>query len=159
MRRITRGPDGDPGASRGATIVVGFVVVSLAVTLLTVGARSPYSHSNLGSGYDPQYVRTEQIAVDDAAAFAGLSPQPASADVDPISRGAHLFVTDGCATCHGLAGRGGPVGPRIAGTDAKTIAQRMREGPGGMPEFSADALTDDTIASLAAYLASVATGK
>ncbi len=158
LSRIVNGVWGER-AYRRATAFIGVLLVCAALTILTIGARSPYTHANLGSGYDLRYDRTAQIGIGDDTSFMGVSPQAAPTAADPLVRGAHLFVTEGCATCHGLEGRGAPVGPAIAGQSLKTITQRVRQGPGWMPRFSPEGLTDQEITDIAAYLASLVTNK
>jgi mono/diheme cytochrome c family protein len=132
--------------------IFGSAVVTLALLLLIVGARSPYTHANLTPAFAARYNRTSEITVG--------SPQPIQ--VDPrllnsqaglAAQGKTLFIGLGCASCHGLKGQGGVYAPTIAGTDAATIAQRTSKGSGGMPIFSS--LTDDELKALAAYLQSV----
>jgi mono/diheme cytochrome c family protein len=125
--------------------------------ILMIGARSPYTHANHNSGYDPRYDRTEQILVGTPTDLAGLSRDAQLAGADSLARGASRYVTQGCASCHALEGRGGLVGPRIVGADEETIATRVRQGPVGMPRFSAAGLTDAEIADIAAYLQSLGT--
>jgi cytochrome c553 len=128
-------------------------VACVSLTLLFVGAESPYTHSNLLPGYDARYTRTEQVVVGPAVPYSGIGGDvPAG---DPVRAGERLFVTDGCVTCHSLGGRGGVVGPAIAHNDVQTLTQRIRTGGGGMPRFS-DAITDEQIAEISAYLRSVA---
>ena len=135
------------------------VVVMVALTILLIGARSPYTHANLVAGYDPGYQRTQQILVGGSEDFAGVSPSGATRGDTPAARGEALYVSEGCATCHGLAGRGAPVGPPIAGTKLSTLQQKVKQGPAGMPRFSSDTLTADDLADIAAYLQSVVTVK
>lgn len=155
---VRRQPLGDVTAPISLYLPVSFVVLGLvtfaALVILMIGARSPYTHANLNTGYDPRYERTEQILVGTPTEFAGLSPDVQLASADPLARGAWLYVTQGCASCHALEGRGGLVGPRIAGTDKDTIGKRVRSGPVGMPKFSTAGLTDSEIADIAAYLGS-----
>lgn len=158
LSRVVAGVPGER-AYRRATVFIGVLLVCVALTILTIGARSPYTHANLSAGYDPHYDRTAQISLGGDTSFMGVSPQAAPTAADPVVRGAHLFVTEGCALCHGLEGRGAPVGPPIVGQDAKTITQRVRQGPGGMPQFSPGGLTDQEIADITAYLASIVTNK
>lgn len=164
MRRrsdVRRPSFGDVTAPIPLYLPVSFVVLGLvtfaALVILMIGARSPYTHANLNIGYDPRYERTEQILVGAPADFAGLSPDAPLATVDTLARGASLYVTQGCASCHALGGRGGLVGPRIVGIDKETIAKRVRVGPVGMPRFSTTGLTDAEIADIAAYLGSLGT--
>ena len=156
MGRAVSGLKGER-AYRRATMFIGVLLVSAALTILTIGARSPYTHANLGSGYDPRYDRTAQIGVTDDAAFAGFSSDTSAGNQDQIAHGASLYVTKGCVTCHALEGRGGPVGPPIAGTSAAAIEHRTRVGSGGMPRFGQQGLTADEITAIAAFLNSLPT--
>lgn len=138
---------------------VSFVVLGLvtfaALVILMIGARSPYTHANLAAGFDPRYDRTPQILVGAATEFAGLSPDAVPTGADQVTRGAALYVTQGCASCHALAGRGGAVGPALAGVDPEIVGERVRQGPAGMPRFSPAGLTADEIAAIVAYLRSL----
>lgn len=158
---VQRPSFGDVTAPIPLYLPVSFLVLGLvtfaALVILTIGARSPYTHANLGAGPDAGYERTRQVFVGDDAAFAGTSADAVIAWTDALTRGASLYVTAGCAACHALEGRGGVVGPKVAGTDLGTIADRVRRGPVGMPRFSVTELTDDEITDIAAYLRSVGT--
>ncbi len=160
-RGIRRPSFGDVTAPLPLYLPVSFVVLGLAtfsaLVILMIGARSPYTHANLATGYDPRYERTEQILVGTQADFAGLSPDSKLDGADALARGASLYVTQGCASCHALEGRGGVVGTAIADADEETIAKRVRQGPVGMPRFSTTGLTDAEIADITAYLRSLGT--
>lgn len=132
--------------------LIGAAVLALALSLLTIVARSPYTHSNLNLSFDPAYTRTDQIFVGAPILFAGhmLSMPPAS---DPVEYGHQLFVTKGCATCHGLDAHGGVVGPSIVGVNADKLRSKTNVGPKGMPAFAPGALSDQELAAIAAYLA------
>lgn len=132
------------------------VVTVFSLTLLTIGARSPYTHANLQPGHDPGYTRTEQIHLGPAEPYGGTGSATGRTEGDPVAEGARLFVTKGCAACHALEGRGGAVGPAIVGTDLETLQKKVRKGPGGMPHYSQETLTDEELAAIAAYLRSVA---
>jgi mono/diheme cytochrome c family protein len=131
--------------------LLALVVVPLALTLMIIGARSPYTHANLAAGYDPSYSRTDQALVGTPVPFEGMMSAGPLA-TDPVERGRQLFVVKDCASCHGLDGRGGIVGPPIAGTSAHDLRVKTRVGPGGMPAFAANALSDDDLKAIAAYL-------
>ena len=140
---------------RGATIVVGLVVLSLAATLLFIGATSPYTHSNLNAAYDDGYTRTQQILVGPPEPFTGIS-RPVVTGGDPVRRGEVLFVTEGCVGCHGIGAQGGAVAKANAGVDAQLLVQRVREGTTtGMPPYSKTALSDDDLALILTYLRSL----
>ncbi|MBI3680397.1 MAG: cytochrome c [Acidobacteria bacterium] len=129
-------------------------VITLALTLLTIGARSPYTQANLDLGYDPNYTRTEQTLIGPPIPYRGanLAVPPAA---DPVEQGRQLFVIKGCASCHGLAGRDGIIAPVIVGTDADTLRKKTSKGPGGMPAYAHGALSDEDLAAIAAYLKAI----
>jgi mono/diheme cytochrome c family protein len=130
---------------------IGAAVLLIALTLLVIIAYGPYTHANLDAGYDPSYTRTNQILVGAPIPFTGdgIAVQPSN---DLIERGKQLFVTEGCATCHGLDGHGGIIGPSIVGTKAEKLRVRTTVGPQGMPAYAPSALTDEDLAAIAAYL-------
>lgn len=130
---------------------IGAVVLLIALTLLVIGARSPYTHVNLDEGFDPSYSRTDQTLVGDPVPYAGGGLAAPRAR-DPVERGKQLFVTTGCASCHGLDGRGAIVGPPIVGTKADKLRAKMLAGPKGMPASAPNAATDEDVAAMAAYL-------
>lgn len=150
-----------PGSGRPGRVsflvprLIAVVVVVFSLTLLTIGARSPYTHANLQPGPDPGYVRTGQIPVGPAEPYGGIGSAGERTDGDPVVEGARLFVTQGCAACHALEGRGGAVGPPIAGTDAETLQEKVRMGPSGMPRYSEESLSEEEIAAISAYLRSL----
>jgi cytochrome c551 len=89
-------------------------------------------------------------AKDEAASSA---PPPASGDA---TRGQELFA-DNCASCHGEGGRGGGVGPTLAGNsisipDART---RIENGGGVMP---ANLVSGQDLADVLAYLETILSG-
>ena len=136
------------------TFLVLGLVVSAAIVILAIGARSPYTHGNLAPGYDPRYDRTEQVLVGGDTTYQGISPVR-DAGGSAVERGEQLFVAKGCVACHALDARGGIVGPPIAGTNAATVLKRVRTGPAGMPHYSIDTLSDAQVADIAAYLRSL----
>lgn len=130
---------------------IGSAVLVIALTLLAIVVRSPYTHANLDLTLDSRYTRTQQMAVGGPVPFGGddLAVAPAS---DPVQLGRQLFVTKGCAACHGLDGRGGIVGPSILGTKPEKLRTKTQVGPQGMPAYAPGALTDQDLAAIAAYL-------
>ena len=133
---------------------IGAAVLGLALTLLTIVARSPYTHSNLDFNVDPRYTRTEQITVGAPIPFgSGRLAVPLAGD--QVALGKQLFVADNCAGCHGLDGRGGIVGPSILGKTAKKLRTTTNVGPKGMPIYADGALSDADLNAIAAYLDSI----
>ncbi len=131
--------------------LIAFGVLSLASLLLIIGARSPFTQANLGTGPDASYTRTDQSVVGSPASYAEGGVMMALS-ADPVERGQQLFVEKGCASCHGIEGRNGVVGPPIVGTSVDKLRETVRKGPGGMFQFSPTALTEDDLAAIAAYL-------
>jgi mono/diheme cytochrome c family protein len=87
-------------------------------------------------------------------------PQAAASPLvgDPVA-GKQSF-TQSCSICHGVGAKGF-IGPTIAGINWTTpgLHAIVRGGVGGygsMPAFNADAVSDQNIADIAAYLAALA---
>jgi cytochrome c553 len=132
-------------------VFIGAGVLMLALTLLTIVARSPYTHSNLNLGFDPGYTRTEQMVVGEPVLATGdMLAVPRAAD--PVELGKQLFVSNGCAGCHGIDGHGGIIGPSIVGIKAEKLRVKTNVGPKGMLPYAPGALTDQDLAAIAAYL-------
>ena len=151
LSRIVTGVAGER-AYRRTTVFVGVLLACVALVLLTIGARSPYTHANLAPRYDDRYDRTVQIVVGEVA---DLGRGSGAAAGGPAGRGEALFVSAGCAGCHSLGGRGGTVAKAIAGVDQALLLRRVRGGTAGMPVFSPSSLTDEEVAEIAAYLGSL----
>lgn len=130
---------------------IGSAVLVVAFTLLTIVVRSPYTHANLNTGFDPRYLRTEQMVVGAPIPFGGAQLAVPAAS-DPVQLGKQLFVAESCATCHGLDGRGGVVGPSILGTKVQKLRTVTNVGPKGMPAYAPGALSDQDLAAIAAFL-------
>ncbi len=137
-------------------IFAALTVGVLSTLLLTVGARSPYTHANLAGRFDPTYGRTEQAFVGPSMAYRGAGQTgTAPAVTDPGTRGSALLVNHGCASCHGLDGRGATVGPPIAGFDATDMRAKTDRGPGGMPAYGQAVLSESDLDAIAAHLESL----
>lgn len=72
-----------------------------------------------------------------------------------LAEGGDLFRLQ-CAACHAWAGDGGALlhreAPALHASTRTQIAEAVRVGPGQMPAFGTAALTDDQLASVAAYV-------
>ena len=76
-------------------------------------------------------------------------------DADP-SRGLELFTTN-CAACHGPTAQGVAVGQRDVSsslhvTEPIEIATAVRSGPGVMPRFTADTMSEDDLLAVTAWV-------
>lgn len=76
-------------------------------------------------------------------------------DVDQ-SRGGELYRLN-CASCHNWDGKGGALvgrqnAPDLHAIPSTQIAEAVRIGPGSMPRFGTDVLTDEDLADVVAYV-------
>lgn len=130
------------------------LISGLAVGLIGgVVARSPETHANVRpEGFD----RTQIGYVGEAIPFTGvgLADPELAPDADPTARGRLLFLGYGCATCHGLTGQGGVVGPDLDLEELflDDFGPLLRSGPGGMPVFAEEILSDDDLKAIYAFL-------
>jgi ubiquinol-cytochrome c reductase cytochrome c subunit len=74
-----------------------------------------------------------------------------------IARGSALFLNN-CSACHAAAGvgdsvGGGQIAPSLMPPDATQVGEAIRTGPGVMPNFDPDNLSDADVDDIAAYLA------
>ncbi|HEY5476833.1 MAG TPA: ethylbenzene dehydrogenase-related protein [Tepidiformaceae bacterium] len=157
-------------------VIFGGAVLSLSLTVLTIGARSPFTHANLDSKPTGDYNRTVQTLIGPAqplqahavsgnssgAVGGGSAPAVNTGGAmtaphgDLTQQGQALFFGLDCASCHGLQGAGGVFAPIIQGVSVTDIQTNTSAGPGGMPKFAG--LTDQDVQALAAYLKSVVPG-
>ncbi|WP_300676980.1 cytochrome c [Nocardioides sp.] len=103
------------------------------------------------------------------AAFSPSSSADSSASSDQAAKGKELFLV-GCAFCHGQNGEGQNdisgklLGPSLAGVGAASVDFQMGTGrmplaaPGQQAPAKQKAYTDEEIADIAAYVASLAPG-
>ena len=146
-----RRPSVPPGPILGAIMMSGLAFTLIAVII----ARSPYTHGNLRpEGYN----RTDIIYLGEEHPFDGMplaDPSLASTG-DPVQDGRVLFFGYGCASCHGLQGKGGAVGKNLSRANSEEISDNVRQGPKTMPEFDPGVLPDSDLQKLIAFLKSKA---
>ena len=92
-----------------------------------------------------------------AVAGSILSPAIAQrAAPSSIAPGRQLYVSQGCAECHGYSGQG-TVGSRLAPNliPRDLFGRQLRNPRGVMPIYTAKVLSDADVADLYAYLSSI----
>lgn len=82
-------------------------------------------------------------------------PELELGDIDQ-SRGGELYRRN-CASCHNWDGKGGALvgrqnAPDLHAVPSTQIAEAVRIGPGSMPSFGTDVLTDEDLADVVAYV-------
>ena len=106
----------------------------------------------------PAYDREE---IDALVAYVGtLGDGPPVPDVDPargdLAEGGEIYRST-CQACHSASGSGGALSygraaPRLSDATATEVGAAVRTGPGQMPVFSPDIISDDELDSLARYV-------
>ncbi len=77
------------------------------------------------------------------------------------ARGQKLFMQNLCYTCHGTVGQGGDrTGPKLAPNPFpySAFVTQVRKPRQDMPKYSAEFLSDQDLADIYAYLASIKQG-
>jgi quinol---cytochrome-c reductase cytochrome c subunit len=106
----------------------------------------------------PAFGPEEQRAL--VAYVASLGTGPPIPDVNlgggDRVRGGELF-RENCAACHGFAGRGGALSngteaPPLVDATPLQVAEAIRIGPGRMPVFGPDTLSEEDVNSIAGYV-------
>ena len=103
------------------------------------------------------------------AAFAPAQANQASSSADQVAKGRQLFLV-GCAFCHGQNGEGvktedgNQIGPPLIGVGAAAVDFQVGTGrmplaqPGAQAPRKEPTYSDDEVAALAAYVASLGPG-
>ncbi len=79
-----------------------------------------------------------------------------SAPAGNVENGKRLYVRDGCYECHGYAGQGGAgarIAPRVLPTAA--LIAYVRHPAGAMPPYTSKVASDEDLADIRAYLATM----
>ncbi|MEV0733887.1 c-type cytochrome [Polymorphospora sp. NPDC050346] len=107
--------------------------------------------------HEPVFSAAEIAAlVDHVASFGGGGPQIPDPAPGDVAAGRQIFAAN-CAPCHSATGSGtdltnGLVAPPLYEATAVQIAEAVRVGPGPMPAFPAEVLTDRQVDDLTSYV-------
>ena len=94
------------------------------------------------------------------AALAASTAAMAQAPAGDARRGETLFLRDGCYACHGTVGHGAPYGPKIApqAIPWEAFERQVRHPRGSMPHYEPRFTSDQDLADIYAYVASIPAG-
>ncbi len=90
-------------------------------------------------------------------ALAAGSVMSGVAHAASAEKGKEMFVQHGCWQCHGFVGQGGITGPKL-GPDPlplDSLSAFIRSSNGPMPPYPEKILSNEDLADIHAYLASV----
>ena len=148
------GPRGQ-GSQQGPSLI-GVGPASVDFQLST--GRMPVSREVHQSLRRPPVFSAEEISalVGHVASFGGGGPQIPRVGPGDLVSGRDLFAAN-CAPCHGAAGSGGVltngwVAPPLFDSSATQIAEAVRVGPGLMPAFPSQVLTDQQVNDVTSYV-------
>ncbi len=107
---------------------------------------------------DPQFSDEQVRELVDYVASLGAGPAIPEVDLldTDLARGGELFRLH-CASCHNWDGKGGALvnrqnAPELHGVPPTQVAEAIRVGPGAMPVFGEDVLTDSEVDDIVAYV-------
>ncbi|MBQ1016810.1 c-type cytochrome [Micromonospora sp. D93] len=143
------------GAQRGPSLVgVGAASVDFQVST----GRMPIPHEMQQPRRDEPVFSADEIAalVEHVRSFGGGGPSIPQVAPGSLTSGRELFAAN-CAPCHGATGSGAPltngwVAPPLYEATAVQVAEAIRVGPGLMPIFPSQVLTDQQVDDLATYV-------
>lgn len=72
-----------------------------------------------------------------------------------ISRGRELYLSVGCAACHGQNAEGSSIGPALPGHTEEQVKSQVRNPIKNMPAFSQAQIDDEGLDAIAAYITSL----
>jgi mono/diheme cytochrome c family protein len=105
-------------------------------------------------------MKSRRVVFGLAAFAAGLVLGQAGALAASAEKGKSAFLQHGCWQCHGYQGQGGVTGPKLAPGPIpfETLSNFVRTTSRQMPPFSKEILSDEDLADIYAYLASIPKG-
>jgi mono/diheme cytochrome c family protein len=105
-------------------------------------------------------IRIVLVAALFQAAFASAADPNAPAG--SVERGKKLFIKHTCFSCHGTVGQGGErsAGPKLAPNPFPyaAFAMQVRQPRGVMPRYPAQFISDQDLADIYSYVASIPAG-
>lgn len=156
---VCHGSDGRGGRTPDDRPVPPVDDVSIAYARLTLRTHRMPPGSDPFDNRDRRRRYDEQQQADVLAFLVERFELSGDVETPPVgdpARGLERYALN-CAACHGATGDGGVAGggawtPRINRYDTEVIADAIRVGPFEMPRFSRDALSDEDVGDIAAFL-------
>lgn len=155
------GLDGSGGAVGPNLLGVGAASVDFYLSSGRMPLDQPRAQADRKPpAYSPRQIEQLVAYVEHLTATAGKPPGPGIPEIDPshgeTAVGNQLYALN-CAGCHNSAGSGGALGhgayaPSITEATSRQVAEAIRVGPGAMPVFGPDTLTDEDVASIVRYV-------
>jgi ubiquinol-cytochrome c reductase cytochrome c subunit len=121
--------------------------------------RMPLASPSIQAPQKPVAYTDQQIR-ELVAYVSTLGDGPAIPEIDPddahLALGGELFLAN-CAACHNSAGIGGALSygqhaPSLWSVEPTQIAEAVRIGPGQMPVFGPETITDDELDAIVRYV-------
>lgn len=143
------------GAQRGPSLV-GVGPASVDFQLST--GRMPIPDEIQQPRHGEPVFSADEIAalVEHVNSFGGGGPQIPRVAPGSLTAGRELYAAN-CAPCHGAGGSGAPltngwIAPPLYDATSVQVAEAIRVGPGLMPVFPSQVLTDEQVNDLATYV-------
>jgi ubiquinol-cytochrome c reductase cytochrome c subunit len=154
------GPDGEgvdaPSGLRGPSLIE--AGEAGAYYYLSTGRMPLASSEEQPTRKDPAYTPEQIDAL--VAYIASLDDGPELPDVDAsegdLAEGGVIYRAS-CQACHSASGSGGALSygraaPRLSESTPRQVGAAVRSGPGQMPVFGPETITDDQLNDLARYV-------
>ncbi|MEE9248012.1 MAG: cytochrome c [Dehalococcoidia bacterium] len=81
-----------------------------------------------------------------------ITPVPPTATPTIQEQGRNLFVSKGCAVCHGQDAQGTTIAPALPGHSATIVKRQIRAPVGVMPVFPPDKITNEELDQIAEFI-------
>jgi ubiquinol-cytochrome c reductase cytochrome c subunit len=125
---------------------------------LTTGRMPLANPDDQPTRKDPAYNPEQIEALIAYVATLGDGPELPDVDIDgaDLAEGGLVYRAN-CQACHSASGSGGALSygeaaPRLADATPSQVGAAVRTGPGEMPVFGPDVITDDELDDVAAYV-------
>lgn len=155
MRGVVQMPSSQ---SRGIAIVPAAITVGfIAAMIILIGQITLRPWAGADSGFDT-HLNYSTVSEDYSRSVVGRvgDSQEAPVGWTPVEDGTSAaWAGYGCASCHGIDGYGGIVGPDLQELVRDDFAEKIRFGQDGMPAYGDIDLTDEHVALLEAYLVEI----